>query len=466
MLTAIFPVFLLSVALSGPSSDPLVAGLADAIVDGSYGVSVRPPKDWRIIRRRVPERRGVTLVQMVHPLGAGQMEEIVLKYTSTTQPVPMDEMLKRISETIELEHSGVEIHSQQQQELAGRRGGVLAASFLHEGRRKFRMQAIIEARPQVYFVLLYDGPAELRAESEPLFNLVLGSLELLIDQIKEEDLAVAMQSGRRFLGGLRPEDLTRVLVPEQFLRFELEGKTVGFVVIWQREQNRDGRPGVLVKERAWMFEPDGRARRLQSNMWVSTNLKHERWETSITSLVPATAERPASLEVTLEDGLRAEKVLLTSQQFGLDQPMTENPPIQLSESYVPRAVLRMLPQLLGDLDRPRMLAFVTFDHSRVGMIARVVEVKGAVELPEGASTGKVFLVEDREGLASLPSEMYVDETGRSIRVESGEMCILPTTAKEMEREFEAKINEAERQMETLEAAHQATQRRFRPRPGR
>lgn len=456
---------ILPIQTAAPATDSSSA-LADPIVDGSYGVSIRPPKNWRIIRQRVPERRGVTLVQMVHPLGGGQMEEIILKYTGTTQPVPMDEMLKRISETLELEYSNIEVHYQQQQELCGRRGGVLAATYQREGRKKFRMQAIVEARPQVYFVMLYDGPADLRTVSEPLFNLVLGSLELLIDQIKEEELAEAMENGRKFLSGLRAEDMKRVIVPEQFLQFEVGGKTIGFVVIWQSEQVRDGRPGVLIKERAWTFEPDGRARRLQSNMWVSLDLRHERWETSVTTLFPASPEQAAALEVALEDGLRTENVLLTSQQIGFDQPMTENPPIKLSETYAPRAIMRMLPQLVDDQAKPHMLAFVTFDHVRVGMIARVVEFKGEDDPPVGVAKGKMYKIEDREGLAARPSVMYVDDSGRAQWVEAGEMKITPTTAGEMERLFASRIVDAERKMSELETAYGASEQRFRKRRGR
>ena len=30
------------------------------VLHGTYGFSINPPKDWQMIRQRVPERRGVT----------------------------------------------------------------------------------------------------------------------------------------------------------------------------------------------------------------------------------------------------------------------------------------------------------------------------------------------------------------------------------------------------------------------
>ena len=115
-------------------------------------------------------------------------QEIVLKQTSTTQRVPLEEMLKRIGDALELEFSDVNILSQQTQQIADRPGAVLSASFFREGVKLLHIEAVIEHKPQSYYVLLYNGPLALRAQSEPLFLRVLGSLRLLADQVNEMEM--------------------------------------------------------------------------------------------------------------------------------------------------------------------------------------------------------------------------------------------------------------------------------------
>ena len=103
--------------------------LAEPYVDGSYGFSIRPPNGWRLVRQRVPERRGATLLRMVQSLGGGNTHQIVLKHTTTTRAVPMNDMLREVADTLSLEFSEIDIHSQQVQEIAGRPGGYISATM-------------------------------------------------------------------------------------------------------------------------------------------------------------------------------------------------------------------------------------------------------------------------------------------------------------------------------------------------
>ncbi len=434
--------------------------LADPIVDGSYGFSIRPPKDWQIVRRRLPERRGVTLLQMVQQLSPAETEEIILKQTATTRAIPMDEMLKGVAAALELEFSSVQVESQQVQQIAGKSGGLLSATFLREGGKKIRLEAIIEVRPQSYLVLIYNGPARVRSTSEPLFNLVLGSLQLLTDAFTEEQMKLALTAGQDWLASLRPDRLTGSLVPGQFLQFELNGKVIGGVAVWQTEKSWEGRPGVEIRERGWTFDDNGQARRLQNNMFVSKDLRHERWKSSVTTLLPAVGDRPAYLDVALEEGLRAEDVLLTNQTYQLNQPAAENPAIHLPPTYIPRALIRLLPLIIADREKQRMLAFVTFDHSRAGLITRVIELKGKAQPPDGVTSGMVYLIDDREGLSASPSHLYVDNAGRTLLVKAGDLTMRPTTEKQLEATFGPRIEKAEKQMNELERAYAESEKRF------
>lgn len=442
------------------AADPL----ADPVVDGSYGFSIRPPRGWQIIRRRLPERDGVALLRMMRRISPAQTEEMVFRQTSTTRTIAMKDMLQRVADTLELKYSNVEILSQQEQPIAEQPGGVLSATLWREGSQWLRLEAIIELRPRVYFVLLYSGPANLRGSAEPLFYQVLASLELLADRIDEAKLRKALDDGVKLLDRIDAAHLKRALVPEQYLRIERGGRAIGFVAAFQGERTWEKHPGIEVRERGWTFEDDGRASRLQSNMFVSLDRRHEHWQTSVTTLVGARKDLPEHLDIALEEGLRVDDILLSNQQYQLAQPPTENPPLNLPETYVSRAVIRILPRLVPELAKEATYAFVSFDHVRGGLVTRVVEFKGESELPDGvAASGRVYRVDDREGLAAQPSSLYFDERGHVVLVVAGELRMTPTDAATIEKEFGRRVAESDSRMNELEREYAEAEERFRRR---
>ena len=54
------------------------------------------------------------------------------------------------------------------------------------------------------------------------------------------------------------------------------------------------------------------ARRLQTPC-LSATISNTSWKTSVTTLVPAMANRPSIWDIVLEEGLRTDNVLLTNQ---------------------------------------------------------------------------------------------------------------------------------------------------------
>src|SRR5512140_126853 len=95
---------MLLVVFSGQAASqpaPADTDLADPYVDGSYGISVRPPKGWNLVREQVPEARGVTLLRMVDRVSATRAQEIAVKRTSTTKAMSITEMLERLAGSLE-----------------------------------------------------------------------------------------------------------------------------------------------------------------------------------------------------------------------------------------------------------------------------------------------------------------------------------------------------------------------------
>ncbi|MBN2562558.1 MAG: hypothetical protein JXQ75_16660 [Phycisphaerae bacterium] len=436
--------------------------LGEAYIDGTCGFSIRPPKGWQLDARRVPEKHGVTLLRMASETGPNRVEEISLKQTSTTREVPMGEMLKELHHALELEFSNVEMLSQQVQTVAGRAGGVLAATYWREGAKWLRLEAVIELQRQQYYTLLYNGPVGERKKSEPLFHLVLGSLRLLEDQMSDAELKEAIEAGAALLSGIGAAELGRAVVRDEILRIDIDGKPAGFVRIQQAVGELKRWRGVRVQERGWMFEPGGVIRRHQANMFVSNDLQIEEWKTSITTMVPASGTTPACLDLMQEDGVRNQDVLLTSQLYHIHEGAVENPALKTPKAYISRALVRILPRLLGDLSKPGRLAFVEFDHLRTGLVIRTVESKGAGKLPGDETREEVYLIQQREGLAGRPSDWYVDKAGRVLMMRAGTLTMVPTKEEEMERLFGARVTEAQGEMARLERQYEEERRRVGP----
>jgi hypothetical protein len=444
-------------AASRPAqSDP---ELADPYVDGSYGISIQPPKGWSLVRQQVPETRGVTLLRMVDRVSVSRVQEIVLKRTTTTKAMAITEMLERLAGSLELESSEVKILSRQAQTIAGKPGAVLAATFMSEGVKQLRLEGIIETRPQQYFVLLYAGPAELQSKSEPLFHRVLDSVRLLSDDIDETEIAAASEAAVQWMSEITADDLEKAVRAEQYLEMRVDGEVIGVVEIQQAAYTWEKTPGVRIRERGWTFENDGRVQRLQSTMFVSNDLQRERWKTSVTMLLPAEGNKPERLENSWEEGLRDGEALLSNQTYRLDEPAKENPSLRPPKTYIPRPIVRLLPRLVGDPAKQRRLAFAAFDHQRVGFVLRIVDLKGECDAPEGVTAKKVYRIEDREGFAE-PSSLYVDEGGDLLMMKAGKLTMTPGDKGALEKRFLARITKAEESMNRLEKQYQDSQQRF------
>jgi hypothetical protein len=218
---------------------------------------------------------------------------------------------------------------------------------------------------------------------------------------------------------------------------------------------------VRIAERGWTFEPEGRARSVDSVAFLGNDFSDERWRTRVTTLVPAAAGLAAFLEAGIEEGLRSKDVLVSSQSYSYGRPLVENPALRLPRTYLSRAILRLLPRMVKDLGAPRRMAFTMFDHTRADLVMRIVEIKGAADLPTGAAGTNAFRIDEREGLAAEPSSLYVDATGRLLHAQSGKTTMTPASKEEMERIFGRRVAEADRQISQLEQAYAKDEERFR-----
>ncbi len=459
-------VLILSVIWFGQASPPTAApadGLADEYVDGTFGFSIRPPLGWHLIRERVPSRRGATLLRMVEPSRGGDRDPMILRHTTTTKAVPINDMLRDLCKTLQLEFANVELHAQQVQQVAGRPAAYLSATFLEGGVKRLRLMGIVEAAPRQYFLLIYNAPFQAKRRIEPVFQSVLASMRLLSERLSAEEMEAALDAGAEWVAGVTAASIRDALLDEQYLAVLIDGKPAGYVTVRHRPSRWKKRDGFEVIEEGWTFGDDGIVRLLQSQMFIGKDSAHERWRTNVTTWTPARGDRPENLESTLEEGLRDSGFLLTGQTYSLNRPQRENPPIEIGKTYISKALIRLLPRMAGDLHKPKNYAFAAFDHSRAGLILRIVEFKGQVEPPEPGIKGKVFQIDEREGATAIPSTLYVDESGRTLMVKSRSLTMRPAERSELDRQFGGRIAEASRAMARLEKVIKRNADRFRRR---
>lgn len=464
-MNALVPVLLLSFLIGqteGTNPPPSTADdLGPEYVDGTYGISLRPPQDWRLDRQRVAADGSTTLLRMFETTTAGQQgRSITLSIQMDDTARTIERRLSRKVRGIEFDHSDADVLSQQVQTIAEKPGALLSASLMDAGSKRFRMLAMIEIRPRQYFELSYDGPFETKAAAERMFYLVLGSIRLLVDPIEESEMAAALDHGKEWLGSLSADALETSLDGLRFLEIRMKNEPVGIIRIEESAHTWKKRAGVRIRERTWTFNQDGSATRTQATLFVGDDLQCERWKESVTTLLPAREGRAETIENAWEEGLRDGEVLLTNQTYQLGVPPKENPPVRTPATYLPRAVARLLPRLIGNLDKPRKVAFTAFDHERAGLIVRTFELKGKAPPPTGVSRGEAFRIEEREGVMAVPSVVFVDSTGRVLHIESGDMTIVPAQREDLERRFGDRIQQAEARMTALETAYRENEKRF------
>lgn len=445
-----------------PAAEPArtTAGLADTYLDGSYGFTIKPPLGWQVRRVRTRVGSAVTLMEMIERIQTYQTHSLSIQRTSGIEGEKLESVLQRYFEALSTEYAEVKIEPARQRTISGRRGLSIAATYMGEGERLLRIQAAVEVRRQQFLMLVYQGPASVRGTVEPLFDRVLDTLTLVPDAYDAETLRAAGEEGFVWLKNVGGLSLKKALVPETYFRVESEGKVVGFMAVAENEVEHNRRPGIEVRERFWTFSPEGVVQRIQTNAFISLDLVCEDWKDSACTLIPGKGDEPARMLATLEEAVRQDNVLLSTQAYGLGEGSTANPPFQLPPTYLSRPMARMFPRLTNRLDKPRVIALGIFDQARSDIVMRIVELKGEESVPGLKASGPIYRIDQRDGPASPASISYVDENGRILLIKAGDMIMRRTTRDAVEKLFAGKIIAAEKAMAAEEAKYRQESDRF------
>ena len=459
-------------AASAASNAASTDGLADPYVDGSYGFSVRPPTGWRLSRVRTRVGPAVTLLEMAEHVppsldrsNPGLDHSIVIQRAQAIEGETIDAVLQRCFEDMYEDYMNVKVEKSRPRTLAGKPGAVVTAFYDAEGVRNMRIQAAVEFRPRQYLMVQYRGPESAKATDGPLFERVADSLALIPDAFDAEQLRKAGEAGFLWLKDVGASGLKKAVAAETYYRVDVGGKLVGLLGVAEGPAEHEEREGLEIRERMWTFTADGTAQRIQSNAFISLDLRHEDWKGSVSTLLPARDKEPRRLIGSLEDAVRVDDVLLSNRVYTLDQPPEPNPPYHLPPTYLSRALARMLPRLTPRLFEPRVIALAVFDPARADVVMRIVEIKGEATAPGVGAKGTTYRIDVRDGPASSPTTTYVDEDGAVVLVLAGSMTMRPASREELERVFAERIASAEKAMAAEEAKYREEAGRFARRAG-
>lgn len=463
------------VAAQSPASQPASPSvlLAAPYVDGTFGFSIRPPAEWMMLRERKANAVGLTVLRCHLPIAQGVIAEISVRICQTRKPVTIESTLDELSAGITKDLPNPVIREKSVRTIAGKPGGFLAASFTLGGQPTTLLETIVQARRGEYYLIQFSGPTAVEPQIEPIYNAVVASFRILEDDATTDLIREALLAATDWTNDLSPAKLESIKRVESWMGVHRAGKLVGYMQIVSDVTSMptvisSGDPahsrkidGIGVREQGWTFEPDGSAQRIVNEMFLTPDRALERWNKSTLIWSPATGKSPADVNVAVEEGALESGKLFTSQRFGAAAAAIPNEPEKAPPTYVPRVLLRLLPQLIGDLGKRRLLAFHEYDHEARGLILRTVEFRNPIKVKVGPAAGKTYYVlREREGLSGPPTDIYVNESGRVVKIVTGLTMLKVMNRQDLEREFLARVEAAEKGVADVEREYGRYRERF------
>ncbi len=450
---------------SQPASKP-----ADTIpfVDRTYGYELRIPAGWKYDRTGYPGPEGsVGLLRGASPDGRSSLQ--VLLFRDFTR-APFDEWIDYFARRIG-GVSGTQRVEVTGNEAAARPEAVVTAMARIGADDTCTFYYCVQFDPTTVWVFAYAcalgaDPLKERIAARGRFERIIGSLLVLYSPEQAARLREALVNGiefrsaqiQRYAGRINPDQT------EHYYRIVEDGRPIGFMtrqfLLEQRSLDARGnaaRDGVRVRESAWRFGEDGSVRYSRYDLFSSQDLASDLIEITRTSLPPA-ADDKTPIVTSVDQCVREGDVIFSTHRTSLDVTLPDpRRPIQLDESYLGLAWVRLLPGLLGT-SAGAARGFVVYDPHTRALIPHIIEPLGPKPLP-GQPDQTAYAFETREGFSQSPATVYTDERGTLLRLESGSMVVTRCTQAEIEREFGAKRDAArERIREQQEAATPRTRR--------
>jgi len=425
--------------------------LADEFLDANYGYSLRPPLNCQIVRQSSPAQGGTAELVRFIPQEGNWI--LTVQLTTLPKEVAMPVLLAGLQDELRRKYPGLKVYRAVRRPTAGRSGAVLVAGYTVGNMRWLHQQALIRLAPTQVFTLMLNSPLSTRETTEPLFDAVLRTFKVHASAEDQQALREGMVDGSNLLNRVRVRELADRLVAQTWLNVTLDGKDLGYLHVKERVGRHKGVSGIRIEQRGWLFMPDGSSRQFTGNFFVSDDLNEEAWESVVRTVRPARPpERPVPsyLLSTVDQGVRlADKIVLKFLPEPSERTFSGATGIDLKEkvvavppSYLPRTIAELLPRIVP-LNKPDYYAFAAYDEQRRGLSTRTLRVLGKDSFRRGLRRIACWKLEDRLGPYAPGSVHYVDENGRLLRLESGELVMQPVPADGVERRYASRRTAAE-----------------------
>lgn len=431
--------------------------------------------------------------------------ELVVTKATSAQPLPLTGegdannklgLLEVTAARLKQSNPGIEIVRQDTVTLGETNAGIIAGRMMVGSQRKLLQQAIVQPNEQLYYTFSLSTPAAKDAKGvdsdDPAEKVAAESFRQMLDTIKmldrtpiKADQDERLYRTRALFVELNGARMKKVLIPEQWLRLQHDGRDIGYTYIVEEADAKPGSDAIKIGIRSRSY-PDAETQ-VDGETWynVTGDRKHETWSNVVWVQNHKTKQSDQFNEFGSSD-MRVTRTLDTSGAFapgeGADakqppiktgevytlrvqtigktktaEPITQN----LSPWYIPQAVGHLLPRVLP-IAQPKAYLFATYVSEQRAVMHRYVDVGTEQEVDLGGARVRAVPITDRLGLEGSATTHYVSPEGKylgSVNKDS-RITILPSDATTLQKLWENKANlsrPVERQQPPAQQSPQAKQ---------
>lgn len=431
----------LACSVATAADSPVGGALLGApYVDRSFGFSIRPPVGSAIYReKRFISTVDVELARFSH---VEKNWHLSIRVTRTSRALDTQMIIEGIAEKLSRNEEFKQLRAEPGR-VASRDAVRYAASFKANGVALLRQQAVISAEDTQHYNLIFITPEGDTAIVEPLFEQILGSFEIVRTEHRQKQLTEGLERGTALLQKVASGKpvLSDIAIDATYLRLLQHGKEVGFVEIRERGGYVDQIEGLIIVKNLWMFSEDDKPTLLRSEMFTSNDLVRERWDTRISSVVPAAETDKDTVVFSFESGFRQDDQLIVKYTPTPGKAEVSENVIEVEPSYAPGAWDLILPRVV-DLKTEALYAFSWYDTGRRGLMMQTYRVDKPERLTVGGKTVSVIKLESSEGLIPPFNQVLVGEDGKVYRVSASPTELVPTTQQAIEKQYGVKVRAA------------------------
>ncbi len=429
-----------------PASQPGPVGLSAKGVlsphnyaDGSFGFALPYPDGSDIAR----EKRFISPneLEIVRFINLSHNWSLAVRLDTQDRPSDPADMLANITARLAKEFADLKVLQSEDATFASREGARFACTF-KDNDDWLQQEAMIRKSTREYYRVILITPLADRPAATTAFDRIVDGFKILRSELEQKRIDDALLAGIAIKTETAkdPGRLRSLGNQDVFLRYLENGKELGFRHTYQTPGERNGQPGILIQEWAWLFRDDNSITQLQQAMFISNDLAEAEWDNRARVFMPSDKGKPASF-FGIEMGILKEGMLLVHYTPTFNAPELKEKSIAAEPSFGPPAWFAILPQIL-DLKKPELYAFSAYDSDRRGFILRTYEVSGQTRVSVDGKLLGAIRIRDCEGLLPPFNEIDVDATGKLIRAKAGPVELLATTQQYVEKTWKSRVDEA------------------------